>query len=350
MRYNLLGTTGLLVSELCLGTMQFGGGTEGLGGAIGNLQQDEANTLLRAAFDAGINFFDTADVYGGGRSEEITGQAIKDIGLKRSDFVLSTKFIGKMGEGPNQRGASRYHIMEAVKASLSRLQLDHIDVYHVHAFDPLTPMEETLRAMNRLVQDGVVRYFGVSNWAAWQVARGLGVTERLGLERIQCLQGYYSLMGRDLEREMIPMLLAEKVGLLIWSPLAGGFLSGKYDRNDPEHKAGRLAKLDFPPMDKTRGWDIIDAIRPIAEAKGATVAQVALAWLLHKPVVTSAIIGVKNLRQLEDNLGSTKVALSDADMETLDAVSALVPEYTEWMEMMSDGQEWYPENQPARGE
>jgi len=336
MRVNRLGNTGLFVSELCLGTMTFGGGSEGLWSSIGNLQQDEADGLLKTSVDAGINFIDTADVYGGGRSEEITGQAIKNLGLQRDEFVLATKFLGETGKGANQRGASRYHIVEAVHASLKRLQLDHIDLYQIHGVDPATPIEETLRALDMLVQHGHVRYIGVSNWAAWQIAKALGTSERLGLARFESLQAYYTVAGRDLERDIVPMLQSEQVGLMVWSPLAGGFLSGKYTRDDEKSGAtdgsgGRRAAFDFPPVDRDRGYQVIDAMRPIAEAKGVSVAQIALAWLLHQPVVTSVIVGAKKQAQLDDNIASTKVVLSADELATLDKVSALPREYPGWM-------------------
>ena len=331
MRVNRLGNTGLFVSELCLGTMTFGGGSEGLWSNIGNLQQDEADRLLATSIDAGINFIDTADVYGAGRSEEITGQAIKNIGLKRDEFVLATKFLGETGKGANSRGASRYHIIDAVKASLKRLQLDHIDLYQIHGVDPATPIEETLRALDTLVQHGHVRYIGVSNWAAWQIAKALGASERLGLARFESLQAYYTVAGRDLERDIVPMLTSEKVGLMVWSPLAGGFLSGKYGRDDEKGGDGRRASFDFPPVDKDRGYAVIGAMKPIAEAKGVSVAQIALAWLLHQPVVTSVIVGAKKLEQLNDNIAATRVVLSEEELATLAKVSALPSEYPGWM-------------------
>ncbi len=331
MRYNRLGQTGLFVSELCLGTMTFGGGNEGLWSSIGNLQTDEATDLLKASIDAGINFIDTANVYGQGRSEKITGEAIRKLGLRRDDYVLATKFLGEAGPGPNQRGASRYHIMQAVEDSLERLQLDHIDLYQIHGFDPATPIEETLRAMDELVSSGMVRYLGVSNWAAWQIAKALGISERLGLSRFASLQAYYTIAGRDLEREVVPMLRSENVGLMVWSPLAGGLLSGKYSRDDEKSGEGRRAAFDFPPVDKDRGYAVIDAMRPIAEAKGVSVAQIALAWLLHQPVVTSVIIGAKRKDQLDDNIASTKVVLSEDELKMLADVSALPAEYPGWM-------------------
>ena len=330
MRYKKLGRTGLFVSELCLGTMTLGGGDD-MWGKIGQLGQDEADTLVRTAVDGGINFIDTADVYAGGRSEEITGQAIRNLGIKRDEIVVATKGFGQTGEGPNGRGASRYHLIDACKASLKRLQLDHVDLYQVHGFDPATPIEETLRALDTLVQHGHVRYVGVSNWAAWQIAKALGVSERLGLYRFASLQAYYTVAGRDLEREIVPMLLSEEVGLMVWSPLAGGFLSGKYERGREADADGRRAAFDFPPVDKERGYGVIDAMRPIAQAHGASVAQVALAWLLHQPAVTSVIVGAKRREQLADNLAAVTLDLSADEVATLDGASKLPAEYPGWM-------------------
>jgi aryl-alcohol dehydrogenase-like predicted oxidoreductase len=313
MRLNRLGNTGLFVSELCLGTMTFGGGTDGVWSNIGNLGQSDADAMLKTAFDAGINFVDTADVYGDGRSEEITGQGLKNLGVARDQYVLATKAYGPTGDGANQRGASRYHLIDACKASLKRLGHDHIDLYQIHGFDPVTPIEETLRALETLVQHGHVRYVGVSNWAAWQIAKAIGISERLGIARPESLQAYYTIAGRDLEREIAPLLRSEKVGLMVWSPLAGGFLSGKYTR-DADATEGRRAAFDFPPVNKDRGFDVIDAMRPIAESKGVSVAQVALAWLLHQQLVSSVIIGAKTPEQLADNIASTEVVLTEAEL------------------------------------
>ncbi|GGD61493.1 aldo/keto reductase [Erythrobacter arachoides] len=328
MHYNKLGPTGLFVSELCLGTMTFGGG-EGMWQKIGKVQQEDASALLRQAVDAGINFVDTANVYAEGLSETITGQAIRDLGLARDEVVLATKALGPMGEGINQRGAGRGHLLHAIDASLERLGMDYVDLYQIHGVDPETPVEETLRALDTIVTSGRARYVGVSNWAAWQIARALGLAERLGITAPISLQAYYSLAGRGLEREIAPMLKAEGLGLMVWSPLAGGFLSGKYTRDGEAE--GRRAEFDFPPIDKDRGFDAVDAMRAIAGAHGCTVAQVALAWLLAKPVVTSVIVGAKTPEQLGDNLKAVDVKLTQADMETLDAVSALAPEYPGWM-------------------
>ncbi|MET0269956.1 MAG: aldo/keto reductase [Sphingomonas sp.] len=337
MRYNKLGRTGLFVSELCLGTMTFGGQGEDMWAKIGQLGQDEANMLLRTAIEAGVNFVDTADVYADGRSEEILGRAIRDLAIPRDEIVVATKGFGVTGQGPNGRGASRYHLIDACKASLKRLGLDHVDLYQIHGFDPATPIEETLRALDTLVQHGHVRYVGVSNWAAWQIAKALGISERLGLHRLASLQAYYTLAGRELEREITPMLASEEVGLMVWSPLAGGYLSGKY--SDGEGGDGRRAGFDFPPVDRDRGDAVIAAMRPIAEARGVSVARIALAWLLHQRVVSSVIVGAKRPDQLADNLAATEIDLSADELTALDAAGALPREYPGWMfERQGQGQ------------
>ncbi len=330
MRYHTLGQTGLLVSELCLGTMTFGAG-EGIFQHMGGLQQQDVEELLKASLDAGINFIDTANVYSQGLSEQITGQALRNLGISRHEVVIATKVFGRMGKGPNGSGASRFHIQAQIKESLKRLQLDHVDLYQIHGFDSVTPIEETLEALDSLVRDGLVRYIGVSNWAAWQVAKALGISERKGLAPIRSLQAYYTLAGRDLEREIVPMLASEKVGLMVWSPLAGGLLSGKYDRANEQSGDGRRATFDFPPVDRERGYNCIEAMRPIAAAHDCTVAQVALAWLLHQPVVTSVIIGAKRIGQLKENIAAVDVQLTEADLKALDAVSTLPKEYPAWM-------------------
>jgi aryl-alcohol dehydrogenase-like predicted oxidoreductase len=330
MRLVPLGRTGLFVSRLCLGTMTFGG-SEGMWGQIGRLQQSDAERLVGQAFDAGINFIDTADVYAGGASEQITGQALRNLKVARDQVVVATKVFGETGPGANMRGLSRSHILDGVKASLQRLQLDHIDLYQVHAFDPATPMEETLRALDDLVRHGHVRYIGVSNWAAWQIAKAIGISERLGLARFETLQAYYTVAGRDLEREIIPMLQSEGLGLMVWSPLAGGLLSGKYGREQQGEDGSRRTTFDFPPVNKERAWDVIDVMREIAKARGATVAQIALAWLLYQPQVTSVIVGAKKPDQLADNIGATRVQLLPDDLERIEAASQLPSEYPGWM-------------------
>ncbi len=329
MRNRPLGRTGLYVSELCLGTMTFGGG-EGMWRAIGALTQGEAERLIGQSLDAGINFIDSADVYSGGESEKMTGQALKNLKIPREDVIVATKVFGEMGKGPNSRGATRHHILDGVKASLRRLQFEHIDLYQIHGFDPATPIEETVRALDQLVRDGHVRYIGVSNWAAWQIAMALGVAERLGMSRFESLQAYYSVAGRDLERELVPMLRSTGLGLLVWSPLAGGLLSGKY--TDPQQtEPGRRSAFDFPPVDKARAAGCIEVMREVARAHDVSIARVALAWLLHQPQVTSVIIGAKRAEQLADNIAATQVRLSEEDLGKIDAVSGLPPEYPGWM-------------------
>lgn len=330
MRNHALGRTGLFVSELCLGTMTFGGTGE-MWSQIGDVQQADAERLVGQAIDAGINFIDTADVYSGGQSEEITGQALKNLKVPRDSVVVATKVFGETGKGPNARGLTRSHILDGVKASLKRLQLDHIDLYQVHGFDPATPMDETLRALDQMVRHGHVRYIGVSNWAAWQIAKALGISERLGLARFESLQAYYTVAGRDLERELVPMLRSENVGLMVWSPLAGGLLSGKYGRDQQPEQGSRRTTFDFPPVHKERAFDVVDAMRPMAESRGVSVAQIALGWLLHQPQVTSVIVGAKRPEQLADNIAATAVKLTAAELEAIDKVSKLPAEYPGWM-------------------
>jgi aryl-alcohol dehydrogenase-like predicted oxidoreductase len=331
MRYKKFGNTGLFVSELCLGTMTFGGG-EGIWEQIGNLQQSDVDRLIGRSLDAGINFIDTADVYSDGRSESITGQALKNLKTPRENVVVATKVFGETGsKSVNSRGLSRFHIMDGVKASLTRLQLDHIDLYQVHGFDVATPIEETLRALDDLVRHGDVRYVGVSNWAAWQIMKALGISERLGMARFESLQAYYTIAGRDLERELIPLLQSESVGLLVWSPLAGGLLSGKYGRDVKAETGSRRTAFDFPPVNIERAYDCIDSMREIAKKKDVSVAQIALAWLLHQKAVTSVIIGAKRFEQLEDNIAATSIKLQDDELAALDKAGALPSEYPGWM-------------------
>ena len=331
MQMNKLGRTGLFVSELCLGTMTFGSDGDSVYSKMGGLGQADADQMVARALDAGVNFLDTADAYSDGLSERITGQALRNLGVPRSSVVVATKGYAPTGPGPNAGGNSRLHLIEACHASLKRLQLDHVDLYQVHGFDLATPIEETVRALDTLVQHGHVRYIGVSNWAAWQVVKALGIADHAGLARFASLQAYYSVAGRDLEREIVPMLQSEEVGLLVWSPLAAGLLSGKYTRERETIPGDRRAAFAFPPMDRDRAFACLDAMCPVAEAHGVSVAQVALAWLLHRRAVSSVIIGAKRLDQLQDNLAAAGLALTDAELDALDAVSALPPEYPGWM-------------------
>jgi aryl-alcohol dehydrogenase-like predicted oxidoreductase len=330
MRMKKLGNTGLIVSEICLGTMTFGGG-EGVWKAIGQVDQSSVDGIVRTAFEHGVNFLDTADVYHAGQSEVVTGKALKSMGLARDEFVLATKVHGRMGPGPNQLGLSRAHILHAVDQSLKRLQLDHIDLYQIHGLDPLTPLEETLDALNDCVRAGKVRYIGLCNLAAWQITKALWISDKRGFERFQSVQAYYTIAGRDLEREIVPLAQDQQLAILPWSPLAGGLLSGKFSRDGKGPAGTRRVQFDFPPVDKDRAFRVIDAMRPIAEAHHVSVARIALAWLLHRPPVTSVIIGAKTSEQLLDNLAACDLKLNAEELATLDKVSALPEEYPGWM-------------------
>lgn len=330
MKYNQLGNTGLFVSEICLGTMTFGG--QGMFKVVGELDLKGATGLVSRALEAGVNFLDTADVYSAGNSEILTGQALKDIGVKRSDVVIATKCYGRTGGGPNDMGASRGHIMDAVARSLERLKTDHIDLYQIHGNDVVTPVEETMRALDDLTRQGMVRYVGVSNWQAWKIMKALGLSAQHGWARFETLQAYYSIAGRDLEREIVPMLQDQKVGLMVWSPLAGGLLSGKFGPGSNGPEGARRAAFDFPPVNKDRAWACIDLMREIGHAHGgASVARVALAYVLAKPFVTTVIIGAKTMEQLDDNLEAAKLTLTADELMKLDDVSALPAEYPGWM-------------------
>jgi aryl-alcohol dehydrogenase-like predicted oxidoreductase len=331
MQYKTLGNTGLLVSQLCLGTMTFAAGSEGMWKNIGQVDQTGADELIKASFDAGINFLDTADVYADGFSETTVGQSLKNLGISRKDLVIATKVYGRTGPGRNDIGASRGHIMDAVDASLRRLQTDHIDLYQIHGNDSVTPIEETLNALDTLVRSGKVRYIGVSNWLSWKISKALQISHFNNLAKFDTLQAYYSIAGRDLERDIVPLLEAEKTGLLVWSPLAGGLLSGKFTRDNQKPEDSRRSSFDFPIVDKERTWRIMDVMTPIAEAHDCSPARVALAWLLAKPFVTSVIIGAKRPDQLHDNIAATELTLTAGELHQLDEVSALPPEYPGWM-------------------
>lgn len=326
MNYRLLSDTGVFVSELCLGAMTFGGRGQ-MWEVIGGLDQDGVDRLVHRSLDAGINFIDTANVYSTGESETMLGKALAG---RRQSVILATKVRGRMAPGPNDVGLSRRHILQSVDASLTRLGTDYIDLYQIHRPDALTNVEDTLRALDDLVRAGKVRYIGCSNLHAWQMMKALGISRAEGLERFRCTQSYYSLAGRELEREIVPLLRDQNLGLLVWSPLAGGFLTGKFTREGVD-ASGRRASFDFPPVDKENAYAIIDAMRPMAQARNVSVSQIALAWLLAQPVTTSVIIGARKPEQLEDNLKSIDVMLSQDDLKKLDDVSRLRPEYPEWM-------------------
>ncbi|MBI3400813.1 MAG: aldo/keto reductase [Acidobacteria bacterium] len=329
MKFRPLADTGVFVSELCLGTMTFGGGAQ-IWQTIGGLDQAAVDAIVHRSIDAGINFIDTANVYAAGESETLLGKALAG---KRQGIVLATKVRGRMGPGANQVGLSRLHIMEALDASLKRLGTDYVDLYQIHRFDNLTNVEDTLRALDDVVRAGKVRYIGCSNLAAWQLMKALGISRAQNIERFRCTQSYYSLAGRELEREMIPLLKDQGLGLLVWSPLAGGFLSGKFTRTSGDDKA-RRATFDFPPVDKEKGFKILDVAAPIAAAHGVGVAQIALAWILANDAVTSVIIGARKLTQLDDNLKSVDVTLSAEEMAALNDVSKLTVEYPTWMDSL----------------
>lgn len=333
MKYKNLGNTGLYVSELTLGTMTFdeeGGSYASMMGATG---QELATKMVNLSLESGINIFDTANIYASGVSETMLGKAL---GTNRKDAVIATKLYNVMTHGINDLGTSRLAIMREVEASLVRLGTDYIDLYQVHNFDHTTPLEETLRALDDLVRQGKVRYIGLSNFNAWQIAKADGISAAQGLEKFCSSQSYYSLVGRELEREILPACVDLGLGTLIWSPLAAGFLSGKY--SGEEESSGRWAKGKFPFVDKEQGQKIIEKLSEIAERESVSIAQVSLAWLLHKPGVTSAIIGARTEEQLVDNLGAVNVKLSADDMNQLDKVSALKPEYPGFLVPLERGQ------------
>lgn len=329
MKYKILGNTGLFVSELCLGTMTFGG--KGMWTQIGALQQSAANEIVKKSVDSGINFIDTANVYSEGEAEKILGQSIKDLGLKRDDLIIATKVRGKTGEGPNHIGLTRHHIFNQVNESLLRLQTDYIDLYQIHGFDPFTPLEETLSALNDLVRTGIVRYIGCSNLMAWHIMKSMAISEKNNWAHFVSLQAYYTIAGRDLEREIVPLLNDQHLGLMVWSPLAGGLLSGKYKKDIKGPEGSRRASFNFPPVNLDRAYPIIDAMAAIGKSHGVSVARVALAWILSKQFVTTVIIGAKNPEQLEDNIEATELSLSEKELKKLDEISELPQEYPGWM-------------------
>jgi aryl-alcohol dehydrogenase-like predicted oxidoreductase len=329
MKHRPLGRTGLYVSELCLGTMTFGG--QGWWKAMGEVDQGSANALIERALAAGVNFIDTADVYSEGHSERILGQALRDLGVPRESVIIATKVRGRTAPGLNTVGLSRNHIMNSVEASLKRLGLDYIDLYQVHGADLVTPIEETMRALDNLVSRGLVRYIGASNMSAWQIMKANGLSRQHNYARFETVQSYYTIAGRDLEREIIPMLNDQQLGLMVWSPLAGGLLSGKFARQTATPNDARRLTLDFPPVNKEHALDIVDAIRPIAETHGVSVARIALAWLLHQKAVMSVIIGAKSIAQLDDNLAAGDIQLSADELSTLEKASAPAREYPQWM-------------------
>jgi len=330
MRYRKLGNTGLIVSEMCLGAMTFGSG-EGMWATVAGVSQDTVTDLIKTAFERGINFIDTADFYSNGRSEVVTGNALRMLGLARDSYVLATKVLLRMGPGHNQIGLSRAHIMQGVDASLKRLQQDHIDLYQIHGRDPLTPLEETLDALDDCVRAGKVRYIGLCNLSAWEITKSLWISDKKSLARFESLQMYYSVVGRDIEREIVGLAKDQNLAIMPWSPLAGGFLSGKYSRENEKPEGARRATMDFPPVERERLWRVLDIMRPIAADNLVSVAQVALAWLLAQQHVTSVIIGAKNQEQLLDNIAATELTLAPEQVQAISDASALPSEYPQWM-------------------
>ncbi len=329
MKYNQLGNTGILVSELCFGTMTFYG--KGYWEHIGKVQQDDATKLIKMSIDGGINFFDTANAYSEGMSERLLGGAFKTLGITRSQVFVATKVRIRMGPGQNQVGLTRLHIADSINDSLERLGMSHIDLLYIHGVDPLTPLEETMRALEDAVRSGKVRYIGVCNHPAWMVMKANGYADKMGWTKFSALQYYYSIASRDVEREIVPMALSENLALMPWSPLAGGFLSGKFTRGKEKAGESRRDEFDFPPINKEKAFDIIELMLKIGKAHNVSAAQVALAWLAKKPGVTSIIIGARRTEQLEDNIASTKLVLDEKEMKELDDLSALTAEYPGWM-------------------
>ena len=329
MKYNQLGKTGVLVSELCLGTMTFGG--KGYWKAIGELPQDSVNEIVKTSVDAGINFIDTANGYSEGLSEIMLGKAIKDLGLPRQELVIATKVRLRMGTGANQVGLSRLHITDSVNDSLERMGLSHIDLLYIHGVDPITPIEETMRGLEDVVRSGKVRYIGISNHPAWMMMKANSFSEHMGWEKFVATQNYYSIASRDIEREIAPMAISEGISIMPWSPLAGGFLSGKFTRTNEVAGESRRDTFNFPPIDKEKAYDIIDVLIRIGQLHQTTAAEVALAWVLAQPGVTSVIIGAKNLIQLNDNINSVNLKLTSEELEELNKISELPSEYPAWM-------------------
>jgi aryl-alcohol dehydrogenase-like predicted oxidoreductase len=329
MKYRLLGNTGVYVSELCLGAMTFGG--KGFWEAIGRLGAREVEALIATSLDAGVNFIDTADVYSEGESETLVGAALASLARPRDQIVVATKVRGRTGPGANQVGLSRVHIMASIDASLRRLRLDHVDLYQIHGVDHDTPIEETVRALDDVVRSGKVRHVGFSNLPAWLAMKAIGFADAHGLARFVSAQIYYSIAGRDIERELVPFAADQHVAILPWSPLAGGLLSGKFEPGKPGPAGARRTDFDFPPVDQGRLPRVLAALREVAAAHGVSVARVALAWMLTRRFVTSVIIGAKTIEQLQDNLASTDLRLSADQIAALDEVSALPSEYPGWM-------------------
>ncbi|HEX4783879.1 MAG TPA: aldo/keto reductase [Candidatus Sulfotelmatobacter sp.] len=329
MKYRKLGNTGLIVSGVALGTMQFGGKMN-----MGNLDQEGATRMVKLALERGINFIDTADVYSLGESETLVGNALKGM---RKEIVLATKVRLPMDENFNRSGATRVNILREVEGSLRRLQTDYIDLYQVHGWDSNTPIEETLRTLDDLVRQGKVRYIGLSNFMSWQATTAVMLQDRLGLEKYVTAQMYYSLIGRGLEYEFQSFAEYHNIGILVWSPLAGGFLTGKYSRANPAPAGTRFAEAgNFVPFDKEMGYRVVEALKEVAGRHDATPARVALAWVLGRPAVSSVIIAARKPEQLEDNIRAVDLRLLDDEVRLLDAASDPGVPYPKWMVLQLD--------------
>jgi aryl-alcohol dehydrogenase-like predicted oxidoreductase len=329
MRYRLLGKTGVFVSELSLGTMTFGG--KGFWEVIGRLGASQAESFIGTALDAGVNLIDTADVYSEGESEKHVGSALASLGRPRDQIVVATKVRNRRGPGPNDIGLSRKHIMDSVDGSLKRLRLDYIDLYQIHGADLITPIEETMRALDDLVRSGKVRYIGYCNLPAWLAMKAIAYSEAHDLARFVSAQMYYTIAGRDIEREVVPLAKDQGLAILPWSPLAGGLLSGKFDLESPGPEGARRTSFDFPPVEHDRAKNVLRAMHAVKLATGIPISRIALAWLLTRPFVTSVIIGAKTQEQLVDNLAAVDVKLTPEQVAQLDAASALPSEYPGWM-------------------
>ena len=338
MKYNELGKTGVLVSELCLGTMTFGG--KGYWTAIGQVPQDEVNQIVKTSVDKGINFIDTANAYSEGLSETMLGIALKDLDIPRQEIFVATKVRIRMGAGANQVGLSRLHILDSVNDSLQRLNLNHIDLLYIHGVDPITPLEETMRGLEDVVRSGKVRYLGISNHPAWMMMKANGIADKMGWSKFVASQNYYTIASRDIEREIVPMAKSENIGIMPWSPLAGGFLSGKYTRNNEIAGDSRRDAFDFPPINKPKAYDLIDLMAEIGKNHNVSVASVALNWVIRQPGMTSTIIGAKNLEQLNDNIASVNLQLTSDELQRLNEASALNPEYPGWMVARQTAGRW----------
>ena len=328
MQYARLGNCGLIVSRLAFGVMTFGH-DQGAMGAVWKTGQEEANALVGRSLDAGINFFDTADGYAAGQSEVMLGKAL---GSRRKDIILSTKIGFRTGPALTQSGSSARHILNSAEECLKRLGTDYVDLLSIHRFDAYTPFEESARALENLITRGLVRYVGFSNFTAWQAAKFIGIQKQRNYSPFIAAQMYYSLVGRDLEHEVVPFCQDAGVGIVVWSPLASGFLSGRYTRQNPTGGKGRLTGFDILPIDKEKGYDLIDRMREIANGRRATVAQIALAWLLAKPYVSTILVGASKLAQLDDNLGAANVHLSLDEVSKLDELTAPAPLYPNWFQ------------------